>query len=470
MSDADASATLWHQKPRARDALWLCLGALLVRLAVVAWAASRFPPADDGKFYYIVADRIARGLGYTWAWPDGVVTYAAHYPVGYPAILGGVYALVGSSLAAAMLVNALVGVLGVLAVHSLVASAGQRGPALVAGTLTALHPGLLFYTPALMTEGVTAALFAIVAALAVRASQGHRPHLLLCAVGLSAGVLVLIRPQALILVPLFGFFARGPALGARVRGAAAVTALALAVCLPWTARNCDKLDRCVFVSANGGWNLFIGSAPKATGAWVSIDDLGVPAECRSVYGEAEKDQCFGQAGLRNVLEHPAHFLALVPRKLSATFDWSGAPGHYLHASNALAFGERAKLTLGLAEAVFQRLLLLACLIALARVAGPGRRMRRFLVAVAVPFLFIRYAWVAYMLLVVVASVLGRQLARSPAVTLGAACVAATASTHAVFFGAGRYGLVCVPLLIALLGQALAAAPERPSFDRHDAGG
>jgi hypothetical protein len=464
-------ATLWRQKPRPRDALSLCVGALLLRLSVVAWAAPRFPPADDGKFYYIVADRIARGLGYTWAWPDGAVTYAAHYPVGYPAILGGVYALVGSSPAAAMLVNAAFGVLGVFAVHFLVASAGQRGPALLAGTLTALHPGLLFYTPALMTEGVTAALLAILAALAVGASQGRKPRLLLCALGLSAGVLVLIRPQALILVPLFGFFARGPGLGARARAAATVTALAVAVCLPWTARNCGKLDRCVLVSANGGWNLFIGSHPRATGAWVSIDELGVPAECRTVFGEAEKDQCFGQAGLRAVLEQPGHYLGLVPRKLSATFDWSGAPGHYLHASNAQVFGERSKLTLGLAEAAFQRLLLLACLIALGRVAGPGRGVRRFLAAVALPFLFIRYAWVAYVLLVIVASVLGRELARRPAVALGAACVAATASTHAVFFGAGRYGLVCVPLLIALLGQALAALRmERPSFDRRDAGG
>src|SRR5256885_7855973 len=46
-------------------------------------------------FYHAVATRIARGAGYTWAWPDGVVTYAAHYPVGYPALLGAAYAVFG---------------------------------------------------------------------------------------------------------------------------------------------------------------------------------------------------------------------------------------------------------------------------------------------------------------------------------------------------------------------------------------
>jgi hypothetical protein len=36
----------------------------------------------------------------------------------------------------------------------------------------------------------------------------------------------------------------------------------------------------------------------------------------------------------------------------------------------------------------------------------------------------------------------------------AAVVAVTALTHAVFFGAGRYSMVCYPLLAALAGTAL----------------
>ena len=39
--------------------------------------------------------------------------------------------------------------------------------------------------------------------------------------------------------------------------------------------------------------------------------------------------------------------------------------------------------------------------------------------------------------------------------LGAASVLATAVIHAVFFGAGRYSLVCVPALAALAGTVLA---------------
>src|SRR5512144_589034 len=101
----------------------LAAAALLTRLVFVLWAASRFGPAEDGKFYHVVAGRIARGLGYTWLWPDGAVTYAAHYPVGYPALVGAVYAITGPVPGAAMALNAVLGAAAVFAVHRVSAEA-----------------------------------------------------------------------------------------------------------------------------------------------------------------------------------------------------------------------------------------------------------------------------------------------------------------------------------------------------------
>ncbi|HEV3192233.1 MAG TPA: hypothetical protein VGY54_17095, partial [Polyangiaceae bacterium] len=82
---------------RRRDA-WVALAiGLSVRLAEVAWARGRFPPVEDGRYYDLLARRLATGAGYTWLWPDGAVTYAAHYPVGYPGILAAAYAAFGAS-------------------------------------------------------------------------------------------------------------------------------------------------------------------------------------------------------------------------------------------------------------------------------------------------------------------------------------------------------------------------------------
>src|SRR6185295_15255194 len=122
------------------------------------WAAARFPPSEDGHFYHVVASRIARGLGYTWLWPDGAVTYAAHYPVGYPALVALGYAIFGPRPVVAMLVNAAIGTGASIAVWSLVRRASSARLALIAGLAAAAHPVLLPYTAAIMTEGVTAAL------------------------------------------------------------------------------------------------------------------------------------------------------------------------------------------------------------------------------------------------------------------------------------------------------------------------
>src|ERR1017187_7833911 len=79
--------------------------ALLARSWVAVWAAPRFPAAADGFYYDTLAHRLAAGQGYTWLWPDGAVTYAAHYPAGYPALLALAYRLPGGPRAPGLTMN-----------------------------------------------------------------------------------------------------------------------------------------------------------------------------------------------------------------------------------------------------------------------------------------------------------------------------------------------------------------------------
>jgi 4-amino-4-deoxy-L-arabinose transferase-like glycosyltransferase len=429
--------------------LWLAACALLLRGLVVLWAKDRFPPADDGTFYHVVAQRIAQGAGYTWLWPDGTVSYAAHYPVGYPALLGVAYALFGARPVVAMVANALLGAFAVFAAQRAVACHGTRRQALIAGLLMALHPGLVFYTPALMTEGVAAELLVVAAWLTLRVGSGRGLAWRLTALGACLGVLTLIRPQLLVMAPIFGFFAvdsgqtRYPE---RALQAFLVSWLALAVCLPWTIRNCARMDRCVFVSANGGWNLLIGSAPGANGSWIPIEGATVPAPCRNVFGEAEKDRCFGHAGLSYIRGNLAGFLSLVPRKLSLSFDYFGAPGHYLHASNPSELDDKRKLELGVVETVWERVVLL---LAISQAAWLGRTRRRLRLAIggaSAICAVLRAGWLGYLGFVVTVALSGKELLKRPLAAVSASLVLATAATHALFFGAGRYGFVCAALL------------------------
>lgn len=437
------------EPPGRADGRRVALLALGVRLAVLAWAWRRFPPVDDGTFYDVVARRIAEGLGYTWAWPDGTVTYAAHYPVGYPALVGAAYALCGARPAAAMLLNALVGAGGAWAAYALASRTASRRGAWIAGLLVALEPALVLYTPALMTEAVAGELFLLAAACATAARPSPLGRGVLS--GLLLGGAVLVRPQLLLAAPFVGAAVawREATLRRALRGAAVVTALSVAVCLPWSARNCARLDTCAFVSANGGWNLYIGASPLGEGGWAPLERIGVPAACRTVFGEGGKDRCFGRAGLAIIAADPRAWLALVPKKLGATFDYGTAAAHYLAASNPGLITPAVKVTIGALELFGQRVLLLFALLALGTSEGPRARARAVLAPVGALASLLPFAWVGWLVLVVQGSCWGARALARPNLLIGVGLIAVTALTHAVFFGAGRYALVCLPALGAL---------------------
>ncbi len=447
MTDAGRRAAL-------RSALVVTLVALGARLAMVVWAATKIPPTADGTYYHVLAGRLAGGHGYTWLWPDGAVTYAAHFPVGYPALLALAYGMFGAKPAVAMVVNAAVGAVGAWGVHDLLARSTTRHLALAGGLAFALHPALVPYTAALMTEGVTASLLVVATAFAARVPQatGRRCALAsLTAAAMVLGVATLVRPQSLVLAPVLGWLAvraDAASLWQRARGALGVCAVALAICAPWTARNCARMDRCALVSVNGGWNLAIGTQTR-DGSW---QELIVPDACKGVFSEAAKDTCFGAAGLNAIATDPWRWLARAPRKVRVTFDYFGAGPWYLHAANAERFPYRAKVALAALEVLVSRALLLAALVSVRRLAGPRRTLREALTGLGlVACFFPEGASVAYLACAVAILLLGRRaLADAPCVVpASAAVILATAATHAVFFGAGRYGLVVVPFVTAL---------------------
>lgn len=464
---SSASSSALFSSASLRASLGVFFAALIVRMGVVLWAAGApISPTADGAYYQRVAARIAEGQGYTWVWPDGAVTYAAHYPVGYPALVGLGYWIFGSQSAViAMIINALLGSLAALAAHSLLrevssfASGGPPSPrlALLGGLAVALHPVLVPYTPAVMTEGPTAALLVIAAAIASRArseSARRRAWFLVGATGIVMGVATLVRPQCLVLAPVLGLLAlASKPLKSALLGALATTLLAVLVCSPWTARNCKRMEKCALVSVNGGWNLAIGTQTD-NGGW---HEIAVPDACKTVFQEAAKDECFGREAMKEIIARPGSWLARAPAKLRATFDYFGAAPWYLHTANARAFPYDAKVALGAIETLAARLLLAAALVALFRLEIPKTKagasswrngVRRGACVVGLVACVVVPGTIGYLALVVATLALGfDHLRRAPLVVpFTALVIAATAATHAVFFGAGRYGIVVVPFV------------------------
>jgi hypothetical protein len=438
---------------------WTVTGvALAARLAVVAWAAGVIPPQADGEYYHLLATRIASGQGYTWLWPDGVVTPAAHYPVGYPGLVAAAYLVFGAKPVVAMVVNAIIGTAGAWAAHDLLSRETSRRLALAGGLAVALHPALVPYTAALMTEGVTAALLVIAAAFAARAhgawSTTRRPAIAwFVACGVVMGAATLVRPQSLVLVPVLGWLATraGAGAGAGVKraisGAIVMTTIALAMCAPWTARNCARMQSCALVSVNGGWNLAIGTQTTG-GGW---QEMAVPDACKEVFAEAAKDECFGRAARQTIASAPLAWLARAPAKLRVTLDYFGAAPWYLHAANPERFPYRAKVALGVVETVASRVLLLAALVAVRKLDGPRRLLREAVTGVGLIACFLAGGAMSYVACAIAILLLGpRALDRAPRIVpMTAAVLLATAVLHVVFFGSGRYGLVVVPFVTSL---------------------
>ena len=432
--------------------------ALLPRLYVaIAWTRE---PVWDGHYYDIGARSIAAGLGYVGtsggAW--------CHYPVGYSALLGGAYRLLGTGQLVGPVLNAVLGALMAVLTHSLARRATSERRARLAGVFMALYPGMIVYTPLLMTEPLAALLLV---AAAVAATVGRAPLRGGLVAGLLLGLATLVRPQSILCAPAVALLSlRGDhrRAGSRRRAllvGALSSLVAVLTVLPWTARNCVVMDGCAFVSTNAGWNLAIGSFPRATGRFAVLRGSD---GCRIVTGQVQQDRCWLGAGGRWIAEDPLRWIALMPGKLGFTFDHESFPVGYLGEADPKAWPEpRKELGRGLLSWSYRALLLLG---ALAMLERPSRKRPRTLLAPFGVGLLAFYAaatpshpfWLLAMVIPLAALWRFKALLARPPVLFAAFAVASVALTHVVFFGEDRYHMVLAPFLCLL--AALAGADEQ----------
>ncbi|GAC1548117.1 MAG: hypothetical protein NVS3B10_11780 [Polyangiales bacterium] len=486
MKDGDERAGEGHRRrerfPRAKAELAFGIGLFAVALALRLYVASAVSgePVWDGHYYDFGARHIASGFGYAdEVMRDGQPVWHpwCHYPVGYSAYLAAFYILFGSTHVVAAVANALVGALLAVATYLLAREALSPRRAMLAGALVAFHPGLVLYGALLMTEPLSALLVLAGFYVAIRLARtgGERRELF----GIAAGAFVLgigalVRPQGLLCVPFLVLVVRARATAStaapwRARGLALVVACAAALVpvLPWTARNCRVMDGCALVSTNAGWNLAIGSFPRATGRFETLrSDDG----CREVTGQVQQDRCWLEYGIANIERAPGRWLALIPAKLSFTFDHESFAVEYLHEARPAAWpDDRRALVRGLLTSV-HRIFVAASVLAFLSLSfplrsdAPARRTRALQTGLLAALGLASYMAFAastptFWPIVLVACILpwlplpGRPPS-SPALLMPISLIATTVLTHALFFGEDRYHMVATPVLCLLAAAAL----------------
>jgi hypothetical protein len=507
---------------RRRDLLFaiaLFAVAFVLRFAAARWLAGE--PVWDGHYYDFGARRIAEGHGYS---DDrsvrGIIEWHpwCHYPVGYSAYLAAFYWLFGAHAWVAHFANALSGALVAVVVFLLARESLSTGRARFAGLLTALHPGLVLYGALVMGEVLSALTVMLAFWVAIRGGRGRaggrffpdaaaRGLFAVAAGAFVLGVGALVRPQALLCAPFLAFAVTDAAGGrgnaeqgtgngarvswlvARAKAAGVACAVALATVLPWTARNCRVMDGCALVSTNAGWNLAIGSFPRATGRF---ETLRSSDGCREVTGQVQQDRCWLAYGIANIEENPGRWLGLIPAKLSNTFDHESFAVEYLREARPADWPEERRVAWRSAITGLHRLLVVASPLAFVALIVPQRLRRRgsaascrredvpevaarddreaivqgaLLALVAVSGLLgISADTPTFWPIVVGTSVLGvlplpGRPALPPALLLSIVLLATTALTHAVFFGDDRYHMVTTPALCLLAAAVL--RPQSP---------
>ena len=463
----------WLRGPRAsRDergadlyfTIAIALLALLPRLYVaLVWAKE---PVWDGHYYHFGATRIAEGLGYSEdVIRNGLKVWKpwTHYPVGYSAFLAIFYKLLGPHNWVAPVVNALAGTGLVVVVHRLARLALGTWRARVAATLTALHPGLIAYSAVVMTEPFAGLLVVLAAYVVVRAPE-RKLTLLLCGMTLAAAVLV--RPSTLLAIPLL--LALFPlSFWHAVARTSIIGVICVLFVLPWTWRNCNRMDGCAFVSTNAGWNLAIGALTD-TGRFRT---LRASDGCPVVTGQVQQDRCWWQIGLSVIKSDPRHFIALAPKKLAQTFDHESFVIEYLHEADPGAWPEpKRQVGRDWLSAAHRGLMVLALFCVAAGIHWRRYKSMGFIVQAILIAFFVTISKVVidndehpyFWLIIALCTLFWLPLPGRPkhpgALVFSVGFIALTALTHVAFFGDDRYHMVVTPLLC--LCAAAAFGPEK----------
>lgn len=136
--------------------------------------------------------------------------------------------------------------------------------------------------------------------------------------GFLVGLATLVRPQA-ILLPLAMVAAPRPTVDYKKPKPLAALILCFLIALttitPWLVRNYRTHGHFVFISTNGGDNLWIGHNQESTGNYQP--PLGIP---QSPPAEIANDKLMRSAALDAIRSNPGRSISLIPAKIAATFN------------------------------------------------------------------------------------------------------------------------------------------------------
>lgn len=380
---------------------------LLVRLAAILLYPHT--PESDEIAYLGMAKSLVAGHGLVDLFGN-----RAYYNMGYAFfVLAPVHYLFHDNLLALRLANLACAAASIVLVHAVAREAGGKMPTrLLAALLWALYLPSALYGVYLAKENLMIPLMLGVVWCALRMLRAFQLGIaVLC--GLLFGLLALTGNAALALAAAVGIALVLSRAGraARLLSVPAILLAGALVTTPWLVRNVHVLGAPV-LNTNGGFNLYIGNNPAATGSYVSIKDTPRGPTWNPLVvrvGEAAAAETLKREAIAWIAAHPARFLQLAALKLGLF--WT-PPSHDIGAAKGL-------------EAV------------------------------------VRMAWLVEYLVLAGAVLLGlKSLRERGAPTVLWTSVAAYTGVHMLFFAVARYREPIMPVICVLAAPLLQQAAVR----------
>jgi 4-amino-4-deoxy-L-arabinose transferase-like glycosyltransferase len=308
-----------HNGEKQRDWLWLAfivgIGFAL-RAAVIA--SFNHVPGSDQLAYQSMALNLVSGNGVV----DNMGNHAM-YNVGYPLfILAPVFFFFGENLLVARLFNMLLGGVTILLCYLVAKEAGAgRLGRLIAAAIWAIYLPANVYGVYLLKENLMTPLMLGVMWCVLRLARKPSKSVavgcgalfgLLALTGNAALSLVAVAVLALVLTPAL--------MSQRAILTMLMFAVALLISGPWMIRNMYVIGAPV-LNTNGGFNLYLGNNPAATGMFVSIAETprGPTWEALRKTGEVQASETLKQEAIAWVKADPTEFATLALKK--AAYFW-----------------------------------------------------------------------------------------------------------------------------------------------------
>lgn len=325
------------------------LAGLALRLAfgLVYWVDK--PLTHDEREYLALAQSVAAGRGFVYAASHETGTAqqfgrAPAYPL-FLAVIGAGSADHSASPARVKIAQSILGALGVWIIGLLaLRTAGPRA-AVVASVIAAIYPPLVWMPSYVLSETLYSSL-ALGAVLLLDVAVDHAEDMgsgraggaLALIAGLLTGIAILTRPAMIFFLPLAVIW-----LVRRHRTilAVALTAAAIAVVAPWTARNVRAYGTFVLVASEGGVTFWTGNHPLARGEGdlaanpdIKRAEIAFRASHPGLTAE-QLEPLYYRDAIGHILERPGWWLGLVARKAFYTVVPIG-PSYTLHSTKYMA--------------------------------------------------------------------------------------------------------------------------------------